>query len=88
MNTFRISLLCITGFLAVINTGVSAKTLVVATYNLWNVMFQWDSRKHYIADMVRTKFILVPVLDTSMKYKRVHFLGIVIVICYKFLVDH
>lgn len=31
--------------------------MTVATYNLWNVMFQWDVRKYRIADMVRTKTV-------------------------------
>jgi hypothetical protein len=53
MKTVGAWLLCVAGFFATLNTGVSAKNLVVATYNLWNVMFQWDSRQHYIADMVR-----------------------------------
>ena len=53
MKAVRVWLFCVVGFLAKLNTEVSAKNLVVATYNLWNVMFQWDSRKYYIADMVR-----------------------------------
>ena len=30
--------------------------LRVATFNLWNVMFQWDVRKHKIAQMVYKQF--------------------------------
>ncbi|CAB3983156.1 Hypothetical predicted protein [Paramuricea clavata] len=52
MKAVRVWLFCVVGFLAKLNTEVSAKNLVVATYNLWNVMFQWDSRKYYIADMI------------------------------------
>ena len=29
------------------------KIISVASYNIWNVMFQWDTRKQYIAEMVR-----------------------------------
>ena len=32
--------------------GIEATELKVATYNLWNIMFNWNIRKHYIADMV------------------------------------
>ena len=53
MKLFRVCLFCALWFLATINNAVLAKNLVVATYNLWNVMFQWDSRKYYIAYMVR-----------------------------------
>lgn len=38
--------------LGALNVRASAKNLVVASYNLWNVMFQWDVRKHFIAEMV------------------------------------
>ena len=30
----------------------SYKTVTVATYNIWNIMFQWDVRKYRIAEMV------------------------------------
>ena len=52
MKLARVWLLWVVGFLKTLNNGVSAKNLVVASYNLWNVMFQWETRKHYIADMV------------------------------------
>lgn len=28
------------------------KVITVASYNIWNVMFQWETRKQYIAEMV------------------------------------
>lgn len=28
------------------------KIITVASYNIWNVMFQWETRKQYIAEMV------------------------------------
>lgn len=57
MRTVSIWLLCAIQFLVLLNIRVAAKNLVVATYNLWNVMFQWDSRKYYIADMVCNRAI-------------------------------
>ena len=45
--------LCFIFVLAAIKIEVSAKkNLVVASYNLWNVMFQWNVRKYIIAEMV------------------------------------
>ena len=32
----------------------AATTIKVGTYNLWNVMFNWNVRKHYIAELVGT----------------------------------
>ena len=58
MKIARIWLLWVFGFLKTLNSGVLAKNLVVASYNLWNVMFQWETRKHYIADMVTNSWLL------------------------------
>lgn len=39
------------GFLA--DRLVSGKKIItVASYNIWNVMFQWETRKQYVAEMV------------------------------------
>ena len=32
--------------------GVESQTFKLSTYNLWNVMFNWDVRKFHISQMV------------------------------------
>lgn len=32
------------------------KIVTVANYNIWNVMFQWETRKQFIAEMVILSF--------------------------------
>ena len=44
------------GFFFVSRQVFGQKTLTVASYNIWNVMFQWDTRKQYIAKMVILRF--------------------------------
>ena len=39
-----------------IGVSLDQDILVVATYNLWNVMFNWDVRKLRIVQMVRFYF--------------------------------
>ncbi|XP_011660953.2 uncharacterized protein LOC100889507 [Strongylocentrotus purpuratus] len=33
--------------------GAGSVSITVGTYNIWNVMFNWDVRKHHIAEMIR-----------------------------------
>ena len=56
------STISITNFVLIVSTlhGVfladrlvsGKKIITVASYNIWNVMFQWETRKQYIAEMV------------------------------------
>ncbi|XP_071510406.1 uncharacterized protein [Diadema antillarum] len=37
--------------------GARSVSVTVGTYNLWNVMFNWDVRKHHIAEMIKASNI-------------------------------
>ena len=45
-------LLLLAWVMSVLWVGSGAVSITVGTYNLWNVMFNWDVRKHHIAEMV------------------------------------
>lgn len=53
MRTIKLKYCYILAVLLATFGVISAKNLVVASYNLWNVMFQWHVRKHFIAEKVR-----------------------------------
>ena len=38
---------------------ISQFSISVATYNLWNVMFNWNIRKYRIAQMVCSRAIII-----------------------------
>ena len=40
------------GFFSIDRQVLGQKTVTIASYNIWNVMFQWDTRKQFIAEMV------------------------------------
>ena len=61
-NQARMNTINFTNFVLIVSTlhGVfladrlvsGKKIITVASYNIWNVMFQWETRKQYIAEMV------------------------------------
>ena len=51
-------LLCFCGFLEV----DSSRSLTVVTYNLWNIMFNWDIRRIRIAQMVIKQVLAINVI--------------------------